>query len=101
MENKSWVKSELGQNGGSSKQKVLPNQGSRPDSRDGDGRHGTDADAGRKIFFDSVRLKDGSGRRTDKISSEADGGGRSPSREPCSQPTIISFRPSRPIPTVH
>ena len=47
MENKSWVKSELGQNGGSSKQKVLPNQGSRPDSRDGDGRPGTDADAGR------------------------------------------------------
>ena len=69
-------------------------------------------DDGRKIFFDSVRLKDGSGGRTDnflsqanrggrrtgefvrlkdgfgrrtgKISKKTDRGGRSSSREPCS-----------------
>ena len=39
-------------------------------SRDGDGCPGAEADAGRNIFFESVRLKDGSGLRTGKISKK-------------------------------
>ena len=44
-------------------------------SWDGGGRR-TVKDDGRKTFFDSVRLKDESGRRTDNFLSQADRGGR-------------------------
>ena len=40
-------------------------------SWDGYRRPETEPDAGRKFFFDSVRLKDRSGRRTDKLSEQA------------------------------